>query len=237
MAKRQLRGAALTAKMIKQRLTALYPRVKFSVTSDTFSMGDSVDIKWTDGPRREDVETITKRYQYGSFDGMTDSYNYTRIDSSLGCDGAKYVHCSRNISPERMVMLEVKLKELYGEMDSNDHGYYHRLAEVEKEFFPYLETQNNRQAQSVASGLEYDIFKDVDTRDNSEIYVVKVITRVDDFSALRADMKSLGGYYSRFKRGFIFREDPTAILTGGIDGAGKDSSGNINIGQGEERIA
>ena len=53
MGKRQLSGAVLTANLIKKRLTALYPRVKFSVTSDTFSMGDSVDIRWTDGPTSE----------------------------------------------------------------------------------------------------------------------------------------------------------------------------------------
>jgi len=87
--KRQLTGAALTAKMLKKRLTALYPRVKFSVTSDNFSMGNSVDVRWTDGSLKETVEAITNQYQHGSFNGMEDMYEYTDIDPSLGCEGAK----------------------------------------------------------------------------------------------------------------------------------------------------
>jgi len=58
--KRQLTGAALTAKVIKTRLKALYPSVKFSVRSDVFSMGDSVDIRWTDGPLRETIGKLSK---------------------------------------------------------------------------------------------------------------------------------------------------------------------------------
>ena len=73
--KRQLTGAALTAKVIKKRLKALYPSVKFSVTSDVFSMGDSVDIRWTDGPFRETIEAITKPYQNGEFNSM----EYVRV--------------------------------------------------------------------------------------------------------------------------------------------------------------
>jgi len=238
-AKRQLTGAALTAKVIKQRLTALYPRVKFSVVSDTFSMGDSVDIRWTDGPTKNAVEAITGQYKQGSFDGMTDSYNYRMVDSSLGCKGAKYVHCHRTMSPELKAKIATKADEQFGKLDPKDHSYYRRLAEVEREFFSYPEavpgqrgrrghmasvdgSQMKSQGNTIISGLDYDIIKDVDTRDNRDIFVVKAITRVDDFSALRAEMKALGGYYSRFKRGFIFEEDPAALLRGALDDAEGD---------------
>jgi hypothetical protein len=215
--KRQLSGAALTAKMIKTRLTALYPKVKFSVKSDTFSMGDSVDIRWTDGPTQEAVNKITKQYQHGSFDGMQDMYNYEAIDSSLGCNGAKYVFCHRNTSAEYKAKLHAKAEEKYGKLNPNDHSYYQRLADIEKEFFPYREVETKlnaaaNQGGAIISGLEMKIIKDVDTRDNSEIYVVKIITHVDDFKSLRDEMDAFGGYYSRFKRGFIFKEDPTEKL-------------------------
>jgi len=219
MGSRQLTGAALTAKKIKERLTALYPRVKFSVTSDTFSMGNSVDIRWTDGPTSDAVNAITKQYQYGSFDGMTDSYDYSGIDSALGCDGAKYVHCHRRTSPEYQVRIAAKAEEHYGKLNPDDFGYRGKLAEIEKMFFhcPQAEPKQGAaagQGGATISGLEYEVIKDVDTRDNSELYVVKIITRVHDFKALRQEMDAFGGYYSRFKRGFIFRNDPTAALMG-----------------------
>ena len=219
MGKRKLSGVALTAKKIKERLSALYPQAKFSVTSDTFSMGNSVDIRWTDGPALEDVSAITDQYQYGSFDSMNDIYNYSNIDSALGCDGAKYVQCHRRISSEYNVQLATKADEYYGKLDSNDFGYRRKLAEIEKMFFHYPQAESKQsgsvmQGDMVISDLEYEVIQDVDTRDNSELYVVKIITRVEEFYALRREMKALGGYYSRFKKGFIFRSDPTAMLGG-----------------------
>ena len=61
---------------------------------------------------------------------------------------------------------------------------------------------------------EYIITADTDTRDNSPLWVVKFSERVsrETYEAEREKMKSLGGYYSKFKKGFIFREDPTAKL-------------------------
>ena len=230
MSKRQLTGAALTAKMIKKRLTALYPRIKFSVTSDTFSMGNSVDIRWTDGPTSEAVNAITKQYQYGNFDSMTDSYDYTGIDPALGCEGAKYVHCSRKTSAEHQAKIAAKADEHYGKLNPNDYGYRSRLAKIEKMYFDYPPAVPKQgtvagHSETMLAGLEYEVIKDIDTRDNSELYVVKFITRVEDFDALRQAMGSLDGYYSRFKRGFIFRNDPTELLLGISKDAVKKENG------------
>jgi len=225
---KQLTGAALTAKTIKKRLTALYPKVKFSVTSDTFSMGNSVDIRWTDGPASDVVNAIAKQYQYGDFDSMNDSYNYTGVDSALGCEGAKYVSCHRRVSSEYKAQVAAKADEVYGKLDPNDFGYRSKLAEIEKTYFTYPQAEpkqgiSTSQDGAMLSGLEYEVIKDVDTRDNSELFVVKFITRVEDFKALRQIMDSYGGYYSRFKHGFIFREDPTEKLAGASeDAAGKE---------------
>lgn len=64
--------------------------------------------------------------------------------------------------------------------------------------------------------IQYIITPDTDTRDNSSLYVVTLAERVsrDKFEEIRKYISSIGGYYSRFKRGFIFREDPTEALTG-----------------------
>jgi len=163
---------------------------------------------------------ITKPYQNGKFNGMEDIYEYESIDSSLGCEGAKYVMCHREASAGLIAKLAAKAKEHFGtELDPSDYTYHSRLADIEKMFFPYTEVTPKRnesviEGSAAMSGLEYKVINDVDTRDNSEIFVVKIITKVDDFKAMRQVMDSFGGYYSRFKKGFIFKDDPTAKLRG-----------------------
>jgi len=86
------------AKNIRTELKAAFPGVKFSVKSSRFSGGNSIDVYWTDGPCYEQVGPIINRYKAGSFDGMTDCYNY---EHSAWCDAfgeAKYVFGHRNNS-------------------------------------------------------------------------------------------------------------------------------------------
>lgn len=62
----------------------------------------------------------------------------------------------------------------------------------------------------------YDIKQDTDTRDNSKIWVVKVLENLDRqaYISLNKYMRGIGAYYSKFKHGFLFKTDPTNILTG-----------------------
>lgn len=88
--------SAKTSQAIKSELKKAFPNVKFSVTSSNFAGGNSVDISYTDAILREKVEEITDKYQYGSFDGMTDCYNCDNSNDSI--PQAKYVHVSRSMS-------------------------------------------------------------------------------------------------------------------------------------------
>lgn len=60
----------------------------------------------------------------------------------------------------------------------------------------------------------YNIQADTDTRDGSALWVVKVQEKLnrEEYLKVNAKMKELGGYYSRFKKGFIFRFDPSEAL-------------------------
>lgn len=84
--------AAKVADIIKKRLKLAYPNVKFSVTSQTYSGGNSVDVRYTmedeSYPTTKEVEAIAKFYQGGYFDGMNDIYEY---DYSKTGPTAKYV--------------------------------------------------------------------------------------------------------------------------------------------------
>lgn len=68
---------AQAAKAIRQELKKAFPNTKFSVTSESYSMGNSVHVYWTDRESEAEVNEIVKKYQYGNFDGMTDSYEFS----------------------------------------------------------------------------------------------------------------------------------------------------------------
>lgn len=92
-------GHALGAMNLKAQLTALYPGIKFSVRSDSFAGGDSIDVSWTDGPTYDAVNALCSPYEEGSFDGMTDSYTYNADRAWTDTfGGAKYVHARRDFS-------------------------------------------------------------------------------------------------------------------------------------------
>lgn len=66
----------------------------------------------------------------------------------------------------------------------------------------------------IKSEYSYVVTQDTDTRDNSIIYLVKVEEKLNrnEYLEVAKMIKSLGGYYSRFKHAFIFKDDPSNKL-------------------------
>jgi molybdopterin synthase catalytic subunit len=62
-------------------------------------MGNAVRVEWVDGPSSKQVEAVVSRFEAGSFDGSIDMYVGAAKDPSTP-HRAKYVTCSREISPE-----------------------------------------------------------------------------------------------------------------------------------------
>lgn len=113
---------AETAKLVRAAVKAAFPGVKFSVRSDTYSMGSSVDVSWTDGPAVSAVEKITNDYRGSDFDSMQDLKTYRgpvqvtdgrgRVQRvRLGCD---FVHTHRQVSPEYAARFEGLAAEILG---------------------------------------------------------------------------------------------------------------------------
>ena len=96
--KRPMSEHARAAKAIRAKLKATYPSTKFSVTSESFAGGDAVNVSWTDGPTTNQVESLIHWHEAGTFDGMTDSYDYDNIHPNLA--QAKYVQTQRGMSDD-----------------------------------------------------------------------------------------------------------------------------------------
>lgn len=93
-----MKKSATIGATIKKELTAAFKGIKFSVRYSSFAGGDSVDISWSFGPTVKEVEAISNKYQAGTFNGMTDSYEYAREGKAEFT--AKYVQTSRTFSNE-----------------------------------------------------------------------------------------------------------------------------------------
>lgn len=118
---RELTRAALAAKEIRQYLKQ--KGIKARVKSKNFSMGSSVDVYVTDQP--PDVVAMIKtdidKYEYGTFDAMTDCSGFKNRDF----DGpqAKYVHVSNEHSPELLQAFWEFLRPIYNGADALPEKY------------------------------------------------------------------------------------------------------------------
>lgn len=61
-----------TAKLVRKTLAEKFPGVKFSVKTDKYSGGSSIDVRWTNGPTQSDVEAAARHFHGTDFDGMID---------------------------------------------------------------------------------------------------------------------------------------------------------------------
>jgi hypothetical protein len=64
---------AEVAKLVRKHLRAAFPGVRFSVRTERYAGGSSVDVLWTDGPTVDAVEAITAAFAGRGFNGMDDS--------------------------------------------------------------------------------------------------------------------------------------------------------------------
>lgn len=106
------------AQAVKKELTKAFPNVKFSCTYQTYSMWSSVDIGWVDWPTEREVEVIAKKYQYGTFDWMTDMYEYTNNRDDI--PQAKYVSCRREMSISTRENITKWIDSLWDNTFAND---------------------------------------------------------------------------------------------------------------------
>lgn len=75
-------------------------------------------------------------------------------------------------------------------------------------------TEATEKTSADVDGLTFEVLEDTDTRTNDKIYLVKVAEKLsrEDYIKVNKYIKSLGGYYSKFKHAFLFKEYPTKLL-------------------------
>lgn len=108
---RYISEAAKCAKAIREELKKHFPSHKFCVISNNFSMGDSVEVSWIDGPSKKAVAEITDKYQYGHFNGMEDMYEYSNSRNDI--PQSKFVICTHRYSEEKKLEAKKEILNTY----------------------------------------------------------------------------------------------------------------------------
>ena len=114
---------AQCAKAIRKELKMKFPSIKFSVTSSGYSMGDSVSISYENGIPESEVEKVTNKYQYGSFDGMIDLYSNTNNRDDI--PQSKWVQVSRHISQDVRDTAKKEIAVKFGITNPDDEKEWH----------------------------------------------------------------------------------------------------------------
>ncbi|PCQ44957.1 LPD29 domain-containing protein [Citrobacter freundii] len=103
-------GSAKTAvKNIRILLKKHFPGVKFSVRMPHYG---SVYVSWEDAAPEDKVNAVISRFKHGSFDGMTDCYNYHNNPFNDAFGGVDYISTSRKRSDSLIAeAIEILRKE------------------------------------------------------------------------------------------------------------------------------
>jgi len=102
---------AEAASEIRKVLKMAFPNIKFEVKSKNYSGGDSVNVRWQNGPTIKEVERYVRDFEYGSFDGMTDMYNITNRNKNI--PQTKYLFLNRDMSENLRKYLHSEIKKKY----------------------------------------------------------------------------------------------------------------------------
>lgn len=168
---------------------------------------------WTDAEFKAEYDRITA--EHGNYyrilnevteavakdvDAFVNSYNYQDCDGRIDYFNVDFYYfgCLRNNG------MNVKIVPKKARIKKAESTPAKKAAEKETAEQPQLKT-----------GYTYNITQGEDTRDNSPLWIVRIKETLDRaaYIAENKAMKERGGYYSKFKHGFIFRFDPTEILT------------------------
>lgn len=96
------------AKLVRKDLKKYFPMCKFSVKTELYSMGSSINVFWTNGPCEKDVETIVGKYHGATFDSTED------IKRGNGQPyGNDFINFSRTVTEDKYIEVAETVLRFY----------------------------------------------------------------------------------------------------------------------------
>lgn len=249
------------AKTIRIYCKEKYPTWKFSVTTEYFSGGSSIDISIMEAPEQIfDLEACRKAYAKHLEDEKMGYYGGRGlgidIDKMLKDDKMRWqLHRVGDRDKEYFTEYGFSvIEDVYNFMQSYNYddsdamidyfncNFYssfnigkwnkgfkvvpktarikNKASKPTKASKPAHKPERAAESENTAlpgqsSRYTYKITKGEDTRDGSELWLVRIVETLtrEQYVAENKTMNELGGYYSKFRKAFIFRFDPSAVLT------------------------
>jgi hypothetical protein len=88
---------ARAVKNVRLVLKQQFSGVKFSVRMEN---GSTINITWTDGPTSEQVQSVVRPFEAGSYNGMADIYDHYKTPWNTLFGSADYIFTRRQVSAE-----------------------------------------------------------------------------------------------------------------------------------------
>lgn len=185
------------------------------IVQDSLSYG--LDFSDPKGSRQRAIEKIINS---ATNEMIQNKYNKDKLEREARTEKLKetieVIQNPQTLDDFQKVFLYRKDKTLTSD---EQEKYDYLLAIHNKDKREKEQQERAKKANAIITGLseEYTITADVDTRDNSPLWVVKLNRRVEreEFKTIKYQvMKPIEGYWSNFKHGFIFKYDPTSKLLG-----------------------
>lgn len=173
----------------------------------------------------DDVDSFVQSYNYSDCDGMVD---YFHVDFY-------YFGCCRNNGQDIKIVPKTAKSKKKAAADKKEPAS-EKTEAGQQEATPQTEAAETPEIN--VNNYTYVILEDTDTRTGEKIYLVKVKESLshEEYIQVNRYIKSLGGYYSRFKHGFIFKENPERKLyTGAITEEPEENTQETAAGTAEER--
>jgi hypothetical protein len=219
------------AQIVRAYVKQKYPNYKFSVRTSYASMCQELHIELKESPVEvyktfgeltdDDKNTLRRRMMRNDLfklDCWTDAELKTEFERVWNENGNFY-RCLNDVT--QAVIDDVdKFVKSYNYEDCDGQIDYCNV-----DFYYFGCVQNNGQDIKIVkpanksdylscNDYTYKITKGIDTRDGSELWVVKFSNKMtrEEYLSVSAQINSIGGYYSKYKHGFIFKNDPTEPL-------------------------
>ena len=89
-----------------------------------------------------------------------------------------------------------------------------KTIKAEKKATQKTTTETTEETNADINNLTFEVSEDTDTRTNEKIYLVKVAEKLsrEEYLQVNKYIKSIGGYYSKFKHAFLFKDNPAEAL-------------------------
>lgn len=159
------------------------------------------------------------------------AYTYEVSEDTNTRTGEKIflVKVAEKLSREEYITVNKYIKSLGGYYSKFKHAFLFKENPLEKLNItitetaiqtaePTQETQSTKEEQEPKKeSISYTITEDQHTQTHAKIWIVKPEKELNksDFAEVKRKLATLQGYYSSFKRGFIFKYDPTEVLQTG----------------------